>query len=529
MKCTTRRTFIRHAAGGALGMAATARCAFGEDSPVTDSPKRPNLLFVFGDQLRYDACGYAGNALAHTPHIDALAHAGVSFRNAVSSTPVCAAFRASLMTGKYTTSTGMVINELRLSPDHECFGHVLSGAGYRTGYIGKWHLWANQLGHHDDPQNGFVPPGPYRLGFDGYWAAHNFNHQYYGGYYFEDTPERIAIDGYEPDAQTGLAIRFLEREAHSDAPFALFVSFGTPHDPWGEDNVPKEWMDRFRDVPFPNPPNYRPENDPRSDNWGMLSPEQRPLLEQWRRVYHAQAASMDWNIGRLLDALDKTGQAENTVVVFTSDHGEMFGAQGRRAKNVFYEEACRIPFVVRYPRSVPRGSSSDACLTTPDMMPTVLGLMGLPVPKAAEGMDLSHCAQGKPGPEPEAALLQNTGACAAWTEEHEWRAVRDKRYTFTVYRVDGCELLFDNIADPYQTANLARMPEHAETADRLRAYLKTRMAELNDTFEKSTYYRDRWTRDRVILKGAKGGSHDLERMNDILRKYWGEQARTTPI
>src|SRR5215471_13775092 len=115
-----------------------------------------NLIYVFADQLRRFSCGYAGDEFARTPNIDRLARESLDVRNAVSATPVCAPYRASLMTGKYQSSTGMVINELRLSPEHECFGHVLAKGGYDTAYIGKWHLWANQLGHHDQTQNGFV-------------------------------------------------------------------------------------------------------------------------------------------------------------------------------------------------------------------------------------------------------------------------------------------------------------------------------------------------------------------------------------
>ncbi|UCH10012.1 MAG: sulfatase-like hydrolase/transferase, partial [Fidelibacterota bacterium] len=139
----------------------------------------PNLVFILADQLRYQSCGYAGDKRARTPHIDKLAHEGVNFCNAVSGHPVCAPYRASLFTGKYSSSTGMVINELRMNPNHECFGHILHRNDYDTAYIGKWHLWANELGNHHDPRNSFVPAGPYRLGFDGVWAAYNFHHRYF--------------------------------------------------------------------------------------------------------------------------------------------------------------------------------------------------------------------------------------------------------------------------------------------------------------------------------------------------------------
>ena len=467
---------------------------------------RPNLVFVMADQLGASRCGYAGDEKARTPNIDRFASEGVDFRQAVASSPVCAAFRASLFTGKYTTSTGMVINELRLGAGHECFGHVLTRGGYRTGYIGKWHLYANEMGNHLDPKNSFVPPGPDRLGFDGYWAAFNFNHGYYNACYHTDSPAQIPYGegAYEPDAQTDLAIDFIRGAGEADDPFALLLSYGTPHDPWSPENVPPEYLDMFSDVEFPHPPNYEPENDPHADGWGQLSARAREHMPSWRRVYHAMTANLDWNLGRLLDAIAAAGLSGDTIVVLGSDHGEMFGAHGRGGKNIFYEEAARIPLLVRWPGRIAAGTVSDVCLSTVDIMPTLLSLMDLPAPRDAEGMDLSHCALGTGGPEPEAAFLQNTGACAAWIDGHEWRAMRDKQYTHAVYRVDGLELLFDNAADPYQMRNLAGDPKHAATMDRFRAMLAAKMASLNDTFEACTWYRDHWTEDRIILRTARG-------------------------
>jgi arylsulfatase A-like enzyme len=379
---------------------------------------------------------------------------------------------------------------------------VLTQNGYETTWIGKWHLWANELGNHHDPKNGYTPPGPHRLGFDGFWAAYNFHHDYVDAYYYTDSAEKIAMPGYEPDGQTDMAIERLRQGAASNRPFALFLSYGTPHDPWAVDNVSQAYRERFRDVEFSLPPNYKEQNDPYADSWARFKPGEREQLADWMRVYCAMTANLDWNMGRLLAAIDELGLNEDTVVVFTSDHGEMFGAQGRRAKNIFYDEAVRVPFLVRWPGQVPAGRVSDACLNTPDVMPTLLSLLDLPIPGEVEGMDLSHCALGVEGPEPEAAFMQCTGTTAAWRDGHEWRALRDKRYTYAVYRVDGLELLFDNQADPYQMRNLADDPAHATELGRFRAMLQRKMASLNDGFETCTWYRDHWTQDRIILRTA---------------------------
>jgi arylsulfatase A-like enzyme len=473
---------------------------------VSDGDERkiavPNLVYVFADQLRLQSCGYAGDGVARTPNIDALAEQGANFCQAVSGHPVCAPYRASLFTGKYSSSTGMAINELRMNPAHRCLAHVLTEGGYDTAYIGKWHLWANELGHHDELRNAYVPPGPHRLGFDGYWAAYNFHHQYVNAYYYRDSPKRVSLPGFEPDGQTNLAIDVLTEVARSDKPMALFLSCGTPHDPWGAENVPQGYLDLFRDVEFPLPFNYLPTDDPHADAWARLSAEERGEVGRWMGVYYAMVANLDWNVGRLLTAVDELGLRENTVFVFTSDHGEMFGAQGRRAKNIFYEEAVRVPFLIRWPGRILAGQAVDACLNTPDIMPTLLSLMGLPVPDEVEGMDLSHCALGRPGPEPEAAFMQGMGATAIWEDGHEWRALRDRRYTYAVYRADGHELLFDHRTDPYQKRNLATDPSHGELCESFGQAMRGRMAELKDTFEACSWYRDHWTEDRVIVRTA---------------------------
>lgn len=473
--------------------------------PGAPSKAAPNVIFVLADQLRYQSWGFAGDALARTPNLDTLAGQGVVFRNAISGHPVCAPYRASLLTGKYTTSTGMVINELRMNPDHECLGHVLTRGGYETAYIGKWHLWANELGNHHDPKNSFTPPGPHRLGFDGFWAAYNFHHEYYKAYYHTDSAKQIPVEGYEPDFQTGMAIDLINRFSRESKPFAMVLSIGTPHDPWGADNVPPEYYAMFADeggTPrFKLPPNYKPDNDPYADAWGRFkTPEERASILRMMRGYYGMIANLDWNIGRLLKAIDEAGIRDSTIVVFTSDHGEMLGAQGRRAKNIFYEEAIRVPFVVRWPARIHGGRTTDVCLNTPDIMPTLLGMTGLPIPPKVEGMDLSHCALGRSGPEPEAAFLQNTGACAIWEDGYEWRALRDKRYTYAIYRKDRKELLFDNQADPYQLRNLIDSKQHELTREGFRTLLAKRMKELDDTFEASSYYRDNWVKDRIITR-----------------------------
>jgi len=472
---------------------------------------RPNLVFVFADQLRYDWLGFAGDMKAVTPNLDKLADEGVNFSNAVVVTPVCAAMRASLLTGKYTSSTGMVVNELRINPHQRSIAHVLGDHGYQTGYIGKWHLWANQAGGHDKVENAYIPPGPYRMGFEDEWKAYNFHHDNYNSYYFEDKPEKIPYGdstAYEPEVQFDFAMDFIEEASRKEEPFALFLSVGVPHPPWGKDNVPEKYYDLFKNTKFDHPPTWSDSPDPYMDRF--KDPERwlnhyKPNIPDWKRVYYAMVTSLDTYMGRLDAKLAELGIEDNTILVFTSDHGEMMGERGRIQKMIFYEPAARVPFLIRWPGEVPADMQSDACLNTPDIMPTLLSLMDLPVPAAVEGMDLSHLATGKTGPEPEMAFMQGMGHTYLWVNGAEWRAVRNKRYTYATYLVDGKEFLFDHQKDPYQVNDLAHNPLYADIKYTLKNNMKQKMQALNDDFQPVTWYRDHWTDgQRNIISSAKG-------------------------
>jgi arylsulfatase A-like enzyme len=471
---------------------------------------KPNLIYIWADQLRYSSVGYAGDSLAQTPCIDQFRKESASLCNAVSGHPVCAPYRASLLTGKYTTSTGMVINEIRLNPDHHphAFANVLNENGYASSYIGKWHMYAAELGNHYDPKNSFVPPGKDRLGFNGCFSHYNFHHNYYGAaaYYHGDTPQKIYTPGYEPDAQTDMAISELEHLKNEGKPFALFLSLGTPHDPWVYENVPGEYLERFNNTEFTLPKNYSGENDPYADNWARLNERGKQELTSWMRVYYAMTANLDDNIGRLLNSLKKLDLYDNSIIVFTSDHGEMFGAHGRRAKNIFYEEAARVPFLMRWKDHLTENDENDICLNTVDIMPTLLSMMDLPVPAGVEGTDCSNAILGKAGAaEPDGALMMGTGATAIYEDGHEWRAFRTKQYTYAVYLVDKSELLFDNQKDPLQMKNLASLSEYGSIKKDLKEKMYAKMKKLNDSFEPCSWYEKNWTKDRIILRTATSG------------------------
>lgn len=456
------------------------------------SHRAPNLIYVFADQLRHDVFGFRGDTKAITPNFDALAAEATSFTNAVCVSPVCAASRASLFTGKYTTSTGMVINQCCLNPNHRAIAYVLHDAGYRMAYLGKWHLL--------DGSTRQIPAGPARLGFQhaDIFRGYSFNHRNYHGFYWENDadgiPRRHDIDRYQTFAWTDMAIDFVQSSANQDGPFALFLSYSPPHDDWSQENVPPEYYAKFRDTAFPNPPNFRRVPDPYSDRlntqefWDVAMPQ----MEEWRRCYYAMVNLLDDELARLTKALRETGIEDDTIFVYSSDHGEMLGSQGRIQKTTFYEEAARVPFMVRCPGRIPAGEECYACINTPDIAPTLLGLLTLPIPEEMEGMDLSAKALGEPGPEPDFALLQGTGHTYMWTDGAEWRAVRNKRYTYARYLKDGSELLFDNQTDPYQLQNLAGDAGSQSTIEELRDAMAAKMLGIGDEFRPCTWYRDHW-------------------------------------
>jgi len=516
-----RREFV-------TGLAAAAGSAAMATEKAPRAHRRPNLIYVFADQLRYSSCGYAGDEYARTPNIDALAAQGCNLHQAVSSTPVCAPYRASLMTGKYQSSTGMVINEIRLSPEHACFGHSLTKTGYNTAYIGKWHLWANQLGHHNLVRNGFVPPGPYRLGFDNFWEAYNFNHFYYRSPYFNNDATPHIRKQYEPDGQTEVAINFLNTAAKKSEPFALFLSWGPPHSPWGQGNVHPQYAELFRDVSIPLSPNYSTVSDPYCDNWQKLPLKFDSIVHDEMRTYYAQVANLDWNIGRIMKALEQKGLAEDTILVFTSDHGEMFGSHGRHGKLIFYEEASHIPFLVRWPKKIRPKTVSDALLGTPDIMPTLLSMMDIPIPSSVEGRDLSGSITGNGRSEPDAAHIQGMGATAAWADGSEWRAVRDHEYTYGIYQRDRKEVLFNNRRDPYQLTNLAEDRSKASIVTHYRTISQDWRKDQNDTFEKCTWYQ-RWTEDRNIVDTAKGTRQDVAALKTITDRWFPDNTGDRPV
>ncbi len=398
----------------------------------------PNILIVCADQMRASAMGCMGNTFVKTPYLDKLAAQGVLFTNAIAATPQCTAYRASLLTGRYGHNTGIVSNDLKLPHEEVTFAEILQQHGYATGFIGKWHLNSGrQQPKGTDENNGFVAPGPDRQGFD-FWAARECSHNYFRTHYFRDSPTPVQIETYEPDVQTDLAIEFMR--GHRKQPFCLVMMWGPPHSPY----KPPETWNIYDPADVPIPPNVPP----------ALEDRARTELAQ----YYGLVSSLDENIGRLSAALDELHLAENTIVIFSSDHGDMLRSHGHTRKGRPQSEALHIPFIFRYPTEVKAGQVRDMPICSVDVMPTLLGFCGIDVPNSIDGLDLSQVITSADPKEPVAAFAESNLTSPGNSPGSQWRALRTNRYTYAI-SADGPWLLFDNKKDPYQLDNLIDDPE----------------------------------------------------------------------
>ena len=432
---------------------------------------RPNIVFLFADQWRARTTGYSGDPNVRTPNLDQLAKESLNFRNAVSVCPVCTPYRAALMTGKYPTSTGMFLNDAYLPETELCIAEVLSAQGYKTGYIGKWHL----DGH---GRKDYIPPER-RQGFD-YWKTAECEHDYNNSHYYAGTSEEMKFwEGYDVFAQTNDAKQFLRNHKKDEEPFALFVSYGPPHFP--HHTAPQKYQKNY-------PPKaiQLPENVPE---------ELQPTAKKEAQGYYAHCEAIDKSLGDLLTTLDESGLRDNTILVFTSDHGEMLGSHGvsPHQKQVPWSESANVPFLLRFPAvHGSEGRTVNMPINTPDIFPTLLGLAGIEIPNSCEGDDFSKIIKDGKDKKDHAALYMGVAPFNRYEElRKEYRAIKTNQYTY-VRSLDGPWLLYDDSKDPYQMNNLVGKSEYTKLQKELDERLQALLKKIGDDFRPGSSYIAEW-------------------------------------
>lgn len=422
--------------------------------------KRPNILIMLSDQQRPDTMGCYGQKLPVTPNIDRWAAEGTRFANAFTPQPVCGPARSCLQTGVYATETGCYRNDIALPFDRRTIAHQLSDAGYRVGYVGKWHLAST--GAEEDYKIRPIPPER-RGGWRDFWVASDvleFTSHGYGGHFFDSNGERVGFDGYRVDATTDQAIRFLhERPEGDQRPWCLFVSWLEPHhqNDRGHYEGPEGSKERFSDF---EPP-------------GDLEQFEGDWMEEYPD-YLGCCASIDENVARIFGTLRESGEWEETLKIYISDHGSHFRTRNGEYKRSCHDASVRVPMILQGP-GVPEGTIREELTSLLDIPATVLDAAGLPTTHM-RGIPLQRLLAGQESWREEVFVQIS--------ESQIGRALRTARYKYGVSvpieRVDDPrpgspayleECLYDLEKDPFELHNLLG----DERYDDLRARLRMRL------------------------------------------------------
>ncbi len=439
---------------------------FGCSSPEKASKEPPNLVIVFPDQLRAQALGFMDMESVRTPNIDRFASQSLVLSQMVSNYPLCSPTRAMLMSGKYPQSNGVLSNcnsystpyGYELKTDERTWSDVLKEKGYSLGYIGKWHLDDPHEPYIDCANNAREPkwnewcPPERRHGFD-FWYAYGTYDRHLRPMYWTTRAGRNGfhyVDQWGPEHEADLAIKYINNEGDSfrttGKPFALVVAMNPPHMPY--EAVPDRYKDLYKDIPVEDLCKQE-DIPPPGTKWG-------DYYRKNIKNYYAMITGVDEQFGRILEAIEEAGLGKNTLVIFMSDHGNCLGMHDMISKNNYYEEAMRIPFIIRWPQNIPP-RRDDLLMSVPDIYPTLLHLMGFEkdVPSDVEGTDYASVFLNVKGARPGSQFYIKV---PVGHPELGIRGVRNQRYTLAITAgEDGSKetVLFDNRNDPYQMKNIA--------------------------------------------------------------------------
>ena len=429
-----RRTFLAGTAGmtGSLMLRGKARA---------ERPERPNIIYCFSDEHRYQSMSFTGMPRLRTPHMARMAREGFSFDNCISNYPVCTPYRGILMSGQWPYRNGITDNHIPLSRDIYTVGHRFKDAGYRTAYIGRWHL----TGTRAEP-----------FGFEHSLIWERDNHHWDTAIYHPAEGEPVQPKGYNATLMTDQALDYIHdhhEQGHED-PYFMILSLNPPHFVFTD--APEEYKALYPEDSLPYRPNVCLEG---ADPDSVLTQNGYPFYEG----YHAHISAVDNELGRLMHAIQQHGAERDTILIYSSDHGSQHGSQGVGSKRQPYEESIRVPFLVWQPGVVPGGRTSDTLFGAIDKYRTLCGMAGLDAPDDCNGEDFSSWIYEDRGPDPEHQFIMHIAKSnSARGDDHPapiFRGIRTKRHTFA-HGPDGYRRLFDNETDPYQMRNLAESAEH---------------------------------------------------------------------
>jgi len=487
MQPITRRDALKTVAGGALAAPAILH-------GYRRSGDKPNLLFLWTDQQRANTLAVYGNRGYHVPVLNDLASRSIVLGRCYDAQPICTPARSTVMTGLYPHQNGCVNNGIPLRRETKAVPELLNDSAYRTGYMGKWHL-----GDEDSAQHGFQEWVSIQPKGETHASYHDFLEQL--GYkadkkthFSDDFAVHLPLDHGKPAFLAGRASQFILKNRRE--PWMLYVNFLEPHPPYFG-----PLRDLHSDTEAPLPPNYGPgvEREPvtyqgvrqelrqaSEEELGLagLPPGEATSEEARRkafrvlnRYYAGNCSNVDAAVGRILWALEASGKADNTIIAFTTDHGEMGGAHSLAQKSVMYEEAIHVPMLLR----VPWRQSRQVVVAQPvghiDLVPTILELMqGKAAPESLPGQSWLGLLDGK-----------------ARREDHvfiEWKGDRKIRsdartvispdgWKLALYEKDNCMLL-NRHRDPLEMSNLYYRSEHRTTVRKLRHRIQKWQAQQRD-------------------------------------------------
>jgi arylsulfatase A-like enzyme len=441
-----RRSFLKTCGAAGLGALAVPHLA---RAGAFLRPRRPNILFIYTDDQRYDALGIVQREQGErgrfpwleTPNLDRLAAGGMRFREAFVVNALCSPSRACTLTGTYSHVNGVKDNFTALPEHNVTIGTLLQQAGYVTGYFGKWHM---------DKQTT-------RPGFD-VWAS-QIGHGWFKDCHLNVNGETVKPTGWLDDVVADYAIDFMT--ANKEKPFFAVIGFKAPHSPYDRHEGESLIYDNVTARPVPNlgmlPPYMKD-----------VEPARKPLdATKLTRDHFRMLANIDVNIGRVLDMLDREGLADNTLVVFTSDNGYFLGEHGMADKRLAYEESIRVPLLMRWPREIAAGRTTDAMALNIDLAPTFLEVAGVPVSANMQGTSIVPVFDD-PAHELRSHYFYEYFREERATAHPASFALRTRTEKLIHYPENAAwNELYDLSADPYETVNRIADPAHARTKERL--------------------------------------------------------------